>query len=347
MKAELAQLREAAVAEIGAAASEEAVEAIRLQYLGRKGSLNAILRGLGQLDAAERPAMGALANEVKVAITTALDAKGATLGEAALARTLAEDRFDVTLPGRRRPRGHVHPLRQTEDDIVDIFVAMGFRVADGPEIESDDLNFGALNFPPDHPARDAQDTLFVDAGPGLLLRTHTSPVQIRVMRSTPPPLRIVAPGTVYRRDELDPTHSPMFQQIEVFMVDERVTFADLKGVLREFAQRLFGESTAVRFRSSFFPFTEPSAEVDVSCVRCPGAPSAPDASCRVCKGSGWLEILGAGMIHPNVLRAGGYDPEVVRGFAFGLGVERVAQLRYGLDDLRLFYDNDLRFLEQF
>jgi phenylalanyl-tRNA synthetase alpha chain len=347
LKAELAQLREAAVAEIGAAASEEAVEAIRLQYLGRKGSLNAILRGLGQLDPAERPAMGALANDVKAAITGALDGKAATLGEAALARALAEDRFDVTLPGRRRPRGHVHPLRQTEDDIVDIFVAMGFRVADGPEIESDDLNFGALNFPPDHPARDAQDTLFVDAGPGLLLRTHTSPVQIRVMRSTPPPLRIVAPGTVYRRDELDPTHSPMFQQIEVFMVDERVTFADLKGVLREFAQRLFGESTAVRFRSSFFPFTEPSAEVDVSCVRCPGAPAAPDASCRVCKGSGWLEILGAGMIHPNVLRAGGYDPEVVRGFAFGLGVERVAQLRYGLDDLRLFYDNDLRFLEQF
>jgi phenylalanyl-tRNA synthetase alpha chain len=224
---------------------------------------------------------------------------------------------------------------------------MGFRVAEGPEIEDDFHNFGALNFPPDHPARDAQDTLFVDAGPGLLLRTHTSPVQIRVMQSTPPPLRIVAPGTVYRRDELDPTHSPMFQQIEVFMVDERVTFADLKGVLREFARRLFGERTTVRFRSSFFPFTEPSAEVDVSCVRCPPAPATPDPSCRVCKGSGWLEILGAGMIHPNVLRAGGYDPEVVRGFAFGLGIERVAQLRYGLEDLRLFYDNDLRFLDQF
>lgn len=347
MKAELAQLREAATAEIAAAASEEALEAIRLQYLGKKGSLSTILRGLGQLDAGERPAMGALANEVKEAITGALEAKGGALGEERLARTLAEERFDVTLPGRRRPRGHVHPLRQTEDDIVDIFVAMGFRVADGPEIEDDFHNFGALNFPPDHPARDAQDTLFVDAGPGLLLRTHTSPVQIRVMQSTPPPLRIVAPGTVYRRDELDPTHSPMFQQIEVFMVDERVTFADLKGVLREFARRLFGEQTAVRFRSSFFPFTEPSAEVDVSCVRCPGAPGSPEPSCRVCKGSGWLEILGAGMIHPNVLRAGGCDPEVVRGFAFGLGVERVAQLRYGLEDLRLFYENDLRFLDQF
>jgi phenylalanyl-tRNA synthetase alpha chain len=347
LKAELAQLREAATAEIAAAASEEALEAIRLQYLGKKGSLSTILRGLGQLDASERPAMGALANEVKEAITGALDAKGSHLGEERLSRALSDERLDPTLPGKRRPRGHVHPLRQTEDDIVDIFVAMGFRVAEGPEIEDDFHNFGALNFPPDHPARDAQDTLFVDAGPGLLLRTHTSPVQIRVMQSSQPPLRIVAPGTVYRRDELDPTHSPMFQQIEVFMVDERVTFADLKGVLREFARRLFGEHTAVRFRSSFFPFTEPSAEVDVSCVRCPPAPATPDPSCRVCKGSGWLEILGAGMIHPNVLRAGGYDPEVVRGFAFGLGVERVAQLRYGLEDLRLFYDNDLRFLEQF
>jgi phenylalanyl-tRNA synthetase alpha chain len=347
LKAELAQLREAATVEIAAAASEEALEAIRLQYLGKKGSLSMILRGLGQLDASERPAIGALANEVKEAITGALDAKGGRLGEERLSRALTEERLDVTLPGKRRPRGHVHPLRQTEDDIVDIFVAMGFRVAEGPEIEDDFHNFGALNFPPDHPARDAQDTLFVDAGPGLLLRTHTSPVQIRVMQSSAPPLRIVAPGTVYRRDELDPTHSPMFQQIEVFMVDERVTFADLKGVLREFARRLFGEQTAVRFRSSFFPFTEPSAEVDVSCVRCPPAPATPDPSCRVCKGSGWLEILGAGMIHPNVLRAGGHDPEVVRGFAFGLGVERVAQLRYGLADLRLFYDNDLRFLEQF
>jgi phenylalanyl-tRNA synthetase alpha chain len=347
LKAELAQLREAASADIAAAASEEALEAIRVQYLGKKGSLSTILRGLGQLDASERPAMGALANEVKEAITGALEAKGGALGEERLLRAVADERDDVTLPGRRRPRGHVHPLRQTEDTIVDIFVAMGFRVADGPEIEDDFHNFGALNFPPDHPARDAQDTLFVDAGPNLLLRTHTSPVQIRVMQSTPPPLRVVAPGTVYRRDELDPTHSPMFQQIEVFMVDERVTFADLKGVLREFAQRLFGEQTKVRFRSSFFPFTEPSAEVDVSCVRCPGAPANPEPSCRVCKGSGWLEILGAGMIHPNVLRAGGYDPEVVRGFAFGLGVERVAQLRYGMEDLRLFYDNDLRFLEQF
>ncbi len=347
MKAELAQLREAATAEIAAAASEEALEAIRVQYLGKKGSLSTILRGLGQLDASERPAMGALANEVKEAITGALDARGGLLGEERLSRALSDERLDPTLPGKRRPRGHVHPLRQTEDDIVDIFVAMGFRVAEGPEIEDDFHNFGALNFPPDHPARDAQDTLFVDAGPGLLLRTHTSPVQIRVMQSSQPPLRIVAPGTVYRRDELDPTHSPMFQQIEVFMVDERVTFADLKGVLREFARRLFGDRTAVRFRSSFFPFTEPSAEVDVSCVRCPPAPATPDPSCRVCKGSGWLEILGAGMIHPNVLRAGGFDPEVVRGFAFGLGIERVAQLRYGLEDLRLFYDNDLRFLEQF
>ncbi|MCW5891506.1 MAG: phenylalanine--tRNA ligase subunit alpha [bacterium] len=347
MDAELAQLRAAATAEVAAAADAEAIEAIRLRYLGRKGSLNQILRGLGRLSAEERPRLGAVANEVKEAIAGALDARGAALAHEAMARALAEERIDVTLPGRRRPQGRVHPLRQTEDDIVDIFLSMGFSVAEGPEIEDDFHNFEGLNFPPDHPARDSQDTFFVEGGPDLLLRTHTSPVQLRVMRSQPPPVRAVVPGTVYRRDDLDATHSPMFQQVEVFMIDDRVTFADLKGVLAEFARRLFGPQTRVRFRSSFFPFTEPSAEVDVSCVRCPNAPAAPDADCRVCKGSGWLEILGAGMIHPNVLRAGGYDPETVRGFAFGLGTERVAMLRHGLDELRGFYDNDLRFLEQF
>jgi phenylalanyl-tRNA synthetase alpha chain len=241
----------------------------------------------------------------------------------------------------------VHPLRQVEDEIVAIFVAMGFSVAEGPEIEDDFHNFAALNFPADHPARDVQDTLFLAVADDTLLRTHTSPVQIRVMRTQQPPLRVLVPGTVYRRDELDPTHSPMFQQIEGFMVDEQVSFADLKGVLTHFLRRLFGPETGVRFRPSFFPFTEPSAEVDVACTACGGGGKPPDPACRVCRGNGWLEILGAGMIHPNVLRAVGYDPEAVRGFAFGMGTDRITLLRYGVDDLRLLYENDLRFLGQF
>ncbi|MFN8542920.1 MAG: phenylalanine--tRNA ligase subunit alpha [Candidatus Binatia bacterium] len=345
MQAELAGLREAAIADVAACRAVEAVEAVRVRYLGRKGSLNAILRGLGALAADERPAMGALANEVKAAIEAALAEAAERLEREALGRRLAEERIDVTLPGRARPRGHVHPLRLVEDRIVDIFVSMGFRVAEGPEIEDDFHNFGALNFEPDHPARDTQDTLFVAAGEDTLLRTHTSPVQVRVMRAQAPPLRVIVPGTVYRRDELDPTHSPMFQQIEGFMVDERVSFADLKGVLVHFLKRLFGPETAVRFRPSFFPFTEPSAEVDVSCFRC--GTGAPNATCRICKGRGWLEVLGSGMIHPNVLRAVGYDPEALRGFAFGMGTDRLALSLFGVDDLRLFYENDLRFLSQF
>ncbi|HYR97305.1 MAG TPA: phenylalanine--tRNA ligase subunit alpha [Candidatus Binatus sp.] len=346
MRAELAELRRAALAEIAACRTEAELEAIRVRYLGRKGSLNTILRGLGGLGAGERPAMGALANVVKDAIVAALATKSAHLGAEQLRRSLSEDRIDVTLPGRSRPRGQVHPLRRVEEDIVDIFVAMGFRVAEGPEIEDDEHNFGALNFPPDHPARDTQDTIFVAAGDDALLRTHTSPVQIRVMRATRPPLRVIVPGTVYRRDELDPTHSPMFHQVEGFMVDERVTFADLKGVLVAFLRRLFGPDTGVRFRPSFFPFTEPSAEIDIACASCAAA-GGVDPSCRVCRGAGWLEILGAGVIHPNVMRAVGYDPEAVQGFAFGMGTDRIALLRYGIDDLRLFYENDLRFLGQF
>ncbi|HLY39049.1 MAG TPA: phenylalanine--tRNA ligase subunit alpha [Candidatus Binatia bacterium] len=347
MRTELAELRRTALAEIAACRTEADLEAARVRYLGRKGSLNTILRGLGGLSADERPAIGALANDVKQAIAEAIDARQAALGADALRRSLAEDRIDVTLPGRARPRGHRHPLRQVEEEIVDIFVAMGFRVAEGPEIEDDEHNFGALNFPPDHPARDTQDTLFVaGGGDDLLLRTHTSPVQIRVMRATKPPLRVVVPGAVYRRDELDPTHSPMFHQVEGFMVDEHVTFADLKGVLVQFLRRLFGPDTRVRFRPSFFPFTEPSAEIDIGCAACAGL-ARPDPTCRICHGNGWLEILGAGMIHPNVLRACGHDPEAVRGFAFGLGTDRIALLKYGFDDLRLLFENDVRFLAQF
>jgi len=338
----LSRLRAAAAAEIADAATEEALEAIRLRYLGRKGELNLLLRGLGALPPAIRPAMGALANTVKEEIAGALEARGTALGAETLMRAAGEQ-IDVTAPACRRPLGHVHPLRAAEDEIVDIFLSLGFDVAEGPEVEDDFHNFEALNIPADHPARDMHDTLYVEPGTNVLLRTHTSPVQIRVMRETQPPLRVVMPGTVYRRDDPDATHSPVFQQIEGLMVGEHVSFAELKGVLALFLQRLFGPATQLRFRPSFFPFTEPSAEVDMTCMRCGGA---GESGCRVCKGSGWLEILGCGMVHPNVFRAVGYDPERVQGFAFGLGIDRIAMLQRGIEDLRLFYENDVRFLEQ-
>jgi phenylalanyl-tRNA synthetase alpha chain len=347
VRAELAQLREAALAEIAASRTEAELEAARIRFLGRKGSLTTIVRALRDVPAGERPALGALVNDAKQAVEGGIAEAAARLARERVARSLAEDRVDITLPARQRPRGHVHPLRTVEDEIVDVFVGMGFRVAEGPEIEDDFHNFEALNIPRDHPARDQHDTLFVAAGDDTLLRTHTSPVQIRVMCASRPPLRVIAPGTVYRRDDLDPTHSPMFQQVEGFMVDERVSFADLKGVLVHFLRRLFGDETGVRFRPHFFPFTEPSAEVDIACACQAARGGTPDAACRVCRGKGWLEILGAGMIHPHVLRAVGYDPHAVQGFAFGLGVDRIAMLRYGIEDLRLFYDNDVRFLAQF
>jgi phenylalanyl-tRNA synthetase alpha chain len=346
LRDELGRLREVAVAAIAAAGSREALDAIRVRYLGRKGELNGILRGLGALPADERPTIGALANDVKQVILDALAARGEAEQASGLARALANERLDVTMPGRAAVRGHAHPLRTIEDEIVDVFLSLGFDVADGPEIEDEFHNFEALNSPADHPARDMHDTFDLDSGADHLLRTHTSPVQIRVMREAAPPLRVVIPGTVYRRDDPDATHSPVFQQFAALMVDADVSFADLKGVLTHFLRRLFGSDTRVRFRPSFFPFTEPSAEVDVACVRCP-ADGPARASCRVCRGSGWLEILGCGMVHPNVFRAVGYDPEAVRGFAFGLGIDRIVQLRYGIEDLRLFYENDLRFLEQF
>jgi phenylalanyl-tRNA synthetase alpha chain len=344
LRAELHALREAALAEVAASRTEAELEAVRVRWLGRKGSLTTVVRGLRDVPPEERPAVGALVNEAKEAVEAACAAARDRLGQDRLLRRLAEERIDVTLPGRQRPRGHVHPLRLVEDDLVDVFLGMGFEVADGPEIEDDEHNFEALNIPRDHPARDMQDTLFV-AADDLLLRTHTSSVQIRVMRGRKPPLRIVAPGTVYRRDEPDPTHSPMFQQIEGFMVDEAVSFADLKGVVTTFLRRLFGADTAVRFQPTFFPFTEPSAQFDISCLCTAGG--APDPGCRLCRGRGWLEIGGSGMIHPNVLRAVGYDPDAVRGFAFGFGIDRIATIRYGVDDLRLFYESDVRFLAQF
>jgi len=340
MKDALEQIRSEALADLAGGGDEAAIEALRVRYLGRKGELTTVMRHMREVAAAERPAMGALLNQIKDEIEARIgDALAAARGRARAAR--ATQSIDVTEPGRRPALGRLHPLMQTMDDVVDVFRGLGFSVAEGPDIEDDYHNFEALNFPADHPARDMQDTLFIDGG-DLVMRTHTSPVQIRVMETQPPPLRVIVPGAVYRHDS-DTTHSPMFHQVEGFMVDKRVTFGDLKGVLTYALQRLFGADRPVRLRPSFFPFTEPSAEVDIGCFACGGR----ERTCRICKGSGWLEILGAGMIDPNVFRAVGYDAEEMSGFAFGMGIERMAMLRHQIDDIRLFFANDVRFLRQF
>ena len=333
---DVSALHHQALTEVAATADPAALEALRIRYLGRKGSLTQILRTLKDLDPGVRREVGRLANEAKEALEAAIAARLKALKLAARARETAN--LDVTLPGRRPPLGRLHPLTRIMEEICDIFLRLGFEAVEGPEVELDWYNFEALNIPPDHPARDMQDTFyFTDR---VLLRTHTSPMQIRVMEKRRPPVRIIAPGKVYRRDS-DMTHSPMFHQVEGLLVDRRVTFADLKGVLTEFVHQLFGPEVSLRFRPSYFPFTEPSAEIDIACVICRGE------GCRVCKITGWLEVLGAGMVHPAVFEAVGYDPEEYTGFAFGLGVERFAMLKYGIDDIRLFYDNDLRFLRQF
>jgi phenylalanyl-tRNA synthetase alpha chain len=325
-------------AAIARAATSAELEQIRVRYLGRQGVLTSLLRSLGTLPPAERPLVGAAANEAKRELETALEHRLAASLEEERRRQREGARVDLTLPGRRPPLGSLHPLTRVHDEIVEIFVGLGFSVAEGPEIESDYFNFEALNLPKDHPARDMQDTFYLTED--RLLRTHTSPVQIRTMQAQKPPLRIIVPGKVYRRDA-DITHSPQFTQFEGLAVDRNISMADLKGTLELFAREMFGPRSKIRFRPSFFPFTEPSAEVDVLCFLCGGE------GCRVCKQSGWLEILGSGMVHPQVLRNVGYDPEEVTGWAFGLGVERVAMLKYGVDDIRLFYENDLRFLKQF
>jgi phenylalanyl-tRNA synthetase alpha chain len=324
---------------VAAARTAADLERVRVRYLGRQGALTQLLRSLGSLPAAERPLVGAAANEAKRELEQLVDERLAAAQDAERARERAAARPDLTLPGRRPPLGVVHPLRRVEDEIVDVFAGLGFSVVEGPEIETDYNNFEALNFPADHPARDMQDTFFL---PGdRLLRTHTSPVQIRTMKSVPPPVRVIVPGRVYRRDIADASHSPVFHQVEGLAVDRNISMGDLKGTLELFAREMFGARSKIRFRPSFFPFTEPSAEVDVLCFLCGGD------GCRVCKQSGWLEILGSGMVHPNVLRNVGYDPEDVTGWAFGMGIERIAMLKHGVSDLRLFYDNDVRFLEQF
>ncbi|MFP4184466.1 MAG: phenylalanine--tRNA ligase subunit alpha [Halorhodospira sp.] len=335
---DLNALTEEAEAAIDGASDLAALDQVRVSYLGKKGKLTALLKGLGQLPAEQRPEAGAAINAAKERVTERLEGRRAALERAALKRRLAAERVDVTLPGRGDERGAFHPITRTLERIAAIFAGAGYRTADGPEVEDDRHNFEALNIPAHHPARAMHDTFYFDAT--RLLRTHTSPVQIRVMERDGVPIRVIAPGRVYRCDS-DLTHTPMFHQVEGLLVDQDVSLADLKGVLHEFLNAFFEREVAVRFRPSYFPFTEPSAEVDVACVICDGE------GCRVCKHSGWLEVLGCGMVHPAVFEHAGIDAEQWTGYAFGMGVERLAMLRYGVDDLRLFFDNDLRFLGQF
>lgn len=324
--------------EIASAAATDDIARIRVKYLGKKGALTAQLKSLSSLPPEERPLFGKRVNDLKQLIEAALDAREADLKKSELRSRLLKEAIDITLPGKLIPFGREHPLSRTLAEIVDIFVRMGFSVEEGPEVELDYYNFEALNFPKEHPARDMQDTFFVSSD--IVLRTHTSPVQVRGMEKRRPPVRFIAPGKVYRCDA-DITHSPMFHQVEGLMVDRGVTFSNLKGILEAFLHQMFGPETPVRFRPSFFPFTEPSAEVDIGCILC------SSAGCRVCKGTGWLEVLGAGMVNPAVFECVGYDPEEYTGFAFGMGVERLALLKYSIDDIRLFFENDIRFLRQF
>ncbi len=338
MKDKLNKIEEAALQAANEAVGEVELQQVRARYLGKKGEMTAVMKGMGQLSAEERPLIGSLANEVKSRLEEAFAVRQETLRQELIQQKLASERLDVSLPGRVHRPGFKHPITRVTEEVVGIFSALGFGVAEGPEIEKDFYNFEALNIPKDHPARDMQDTFYISED--VVLRTHTSPVQIRTMLDHAPPVRVVAPGTVYRRDS-DLTHSPMFHQIEGFLVDRKVTFGDLKGILTTFINEFFGQNIAVRFRPSFFPFTEPSAEVDIQCVICGGS------GCRVCSNSGWLEILGSGMIDPEVFKSVNYDPELYSGFAFGMGIERLAMLKYGVNDLRLFFENDMRFLKQF
>ena len=337
MKEILAKLKSDALSQI--ADDKADLEQIRVRYLGKKGELTAVLRGMGSLSAEERPVIGQLANEVRANIEEAIAKRAEKMKEHALEVKLRSEKLDITMPGKAPAMGHIHPLTLVQRDLEDIFIGMGFSIAEGPEVEYDYYNFQALNIPPDHPARDTQDTFYITDK--ILLRSQTSPVQARVMEKQKPPIRIISPGRVYRSDTMDATHSPLFHQFEGLVVDKGIAMSDLKGILETFAKTEFGEDTRIRFRPHHFPFTEPSAEVDVSCFVCGGK------GCRLCKNEGWIEILGAGMVHPNVLRNCGIDPDVYSGFAFGMGVERIAMLKYHIDDIRMFYDNDVRFLEQF
>ena len=340
MEQELQRIKEEALSAIKSASDEQALQDVRVKFLGKKGEVTALLKGLGKLSPEERPKMGALVNAVRQALEEEIDALKTSMEVAAMNARLEEEKIDITLPGRAPKSGHIHPLTTVNEMIEDFFMKMGYTVEEGPEIEQDHFNFECLNLPKDHPARDMQDSFYITEN--FLLRTHTSPVQARTMQRHEPnsPIRMIAPGKVYRWD-YDATHSPVFHQVEGLIIDEHITFADLKGTIETFLRHMFGDETKVRFRTSFFPFTEPSAEVDISCVMCGGE------GCRVCSHTGWLEILGCGMVHPRVLELNGYDPNKVKGFAFGMGVERIAMLLYGIGDLRLFFEDDIRFLEQF
>lgn len=338
MQDKLAELKQNALDEIGGIATLAVLEEARVRYLGRKGAVTEILRGLANVSAEERPAIGQAANDTKAVIGQALDERKAALESAEASQRAERDRVDLSLPGRRSRKGHMHIVNQVTDEIVDIFRELGFQIAAGPDIDTEYYNFDSLNIPANHPSRDVHDTFFVK--PGVVLRTHTSPVQMRVMEKVKPPVAIVAPGRVYRND-YDASHSPMFHQIEGLLVDEGVSFADLKGTLLLFVHRFFGPEVKLRFRPHYFPFTEPSAEMDISCSACSGA------GCRFCKHSGWVEILGCGMVNPRVFEYAGYDTERYTGYAFGFGIDRIATIRHGVSSLNYLFENDVRFLEQF
>ncbi|WP_028257275.1 phenylalanine--tRNA ligase subunit alpha [Veillonella montpellierensis] len=340
MEEQLKSIKESALSAIHGASNNQELQDIRVKFLGKKGELTALLKGLGKLSKEERPAAGAKVNEARVVLEEAISALQDKFDAAELKEKLTREQIDITLPGRAPQKGHMHPLTIVNEMIEEFFMKMGYTVEEGPEIEQDYYNFECLNLPKDHPARDMQDSFYITDN--FLLRTHTSPVQARTMQAhtSNAPIRMIAPGKVYRWD-YDATHSPVFHQVEGLLIDKDIKFSDLKGTLELFLKYMFGEKTKIRFRTSFFPFTEPSAEVDISCVMCGGE------GCRVCSHTGWLEILGCGMVHPNVLRLNGYDPEKVQGFAFGMGVERIAMLLYGINDLRLFFEDDTRFLKQF
>lgn len=339
MQTQLKNIKVEAEREIASAKTPKDIEDVRVKYLGKKGALTAILKQMGGLSSNERPVIGQLANEVRDFIGEKINASMKKIKKARLDEQLSAEKIDVTLPGMRKPLGHKHPLSIVLDEVKEIFVGMGFDIVDGPEIETDYYNFEALNMPKHHPARDTQDTFYIDEN--TLLRTQTSCVQIRTMENSEPPIRMISPGRVYRSDAVDATHSPLFHQIEGLVVDRGITFSDLKGTLETFFQALYGQGCVVRFRPHHFPYTEPSAEVDVQCFSCGGR------GCRLCKNEGWIEILGCGMVHPVVLKNCSIDPEVYSGFAFGVGLERIAMRRYNINDMRLFYENDVRFLNQF
>lgn len=339
MQEKIEQIRNTAEAEITSANSIAELENTRIKYLGKKGELTLVLRGMGSLPAEERPVVGSLVNEARDFIESKLSQKEKEIKEKLLEERLKTEKIDITMPSKKVELGSIHPITQIINDVKEIFIGLGYEIAEGPEIELATYNFDKLNTPPDHPARDIQDTFYITDS--IVLRSQTSPMQARVMEKQKPPIKIICPGKVYRSDSVDATHSPAFHQIEGLVVDKNISMSDLKGTLELFAKKCLGEKTKIRFRPHHFPFTEPSAEVDVSCFVCGGK------GCRVCKGEGWIELLGCGMVHPNVLRNCNIDPEVYSGFAFGFGVERIAMAKFGIDDMRLLYENDVRFLKQF